>query len=111
MRSLPEPWRVKVVEKIHLLPREERERLLIEGGYNLFKIPSEAVFIDASNAPLTADFVPSANFVATGRKANTSTVRMPINNAPITAQMATTDVSCVTSGCVSPASLVSIVGS
>ena len=46
MRSLPEPWRVKVVEKIHLLPREERERLLGEGGYNLFKIPSEAVFID-----------------------------------------------------------------
>jgi tryptophanase len=46
MRSLPEPWRVKVVEKIHLLPREERERLLVEGGFNLFKVPSEGVFID-----------------------------------------------------------------
>jgi len=46
MRSLPEPWRVKVVEKIQLLPREERVRLLIEGGFSLFKIPSEAVFID-----------------------------------------------------------------
>jgi tryptophanase len=46
MRSLPEPWRVKVVEKIHLLPREERERLLLAGGFNLFKVPSEAVFID-----------------------------------------------------------------
>jgi tyrosine phenol-lyase len=46
MRSLPEPWRVKVVEKIQLLPREERERLLRKGGYSLFKIPSEAVFID-----------------------------------------------------------------
>jgi tyrosine phenol-lyase len=46
MRSLPEPWRVKVVEKIRLLPREEREQLLREGGYSLFKIPSEAVFID-----------------------------------------------------------------
>ena len=44
--ALPEPWRVKVVEKIQLLPREERERLLVEGGYSLFKIPSEAVFID-----------------------------------------------------------------
>ena len=43
---LPEPWRIKVVEPIHLLPREERMRLLAEGGYNLFKIPSEAVFID-----------------------------------------------------------------
>ncbi|MES1211462.1 MAG: tryptophanase, partial [Acidobacteriota bacterium] len=46
MRTLPEPWRVKVVEKIHLLPREERERLLVEGGFNLFKVPSEGVFID-----------------------------------------------------------------
>ena len=45
-RPLPEPWRVKVVEKIHLLPREERERLLAEGGFSLFRIPSEAVFID-----------------------------------------------------------------
>jgi len=45
-RPLPEPWRVKVVEKIHLLPREERERLLVEGGFSLFGIPSEAVFID-----------------------------------------------------------------
>jgi tryptophanase len=46
MRSLPEPWRVKVVEKINLLPREERERLLVAGGFNLFKVPSEGVFID-----------------------------------------------------------------
>src|SRR4029077_3445635 len=45
-RTLPEPGRVKVVEKIQLLPREERERLLVEGGFSLFKIPSEAVFID-----------------------------------------------------------------
>ena len=45
-RPLPEPWRVKVVEKIQLLPREERERLLAQGGFSLFAIPSEAVFID-----------------------------------------------------------------
>jgi tyrosine phenol-lyase len=45
-RPLPEPWRVKVVEKIHLLSREERERLLVRGGFSLFQIPSEAVFID-----------------------------------------------------------------
>lgn len=43
---LPEPWRVKVIEPIHLLPRAERERLLAEGGFSLFTIPSEAVFID-----------------------------------------------------------------
>jgi tryptophanase len=45
-RQLPEPWRVKVVEPIRLLPRHERERLLVEGGFSLFRIPSEAVFID-----------------------------------------------------------------
>ncbi|HVT18132.1 MAG TPA: tryptophanase [Thermoanaerobaculia bacterium] len=43
---LPEPWRIKVVEPIRLLPREERDRLLVEGGFSLFRIPSEAVFID-----------------------------------------------------------------
>ena len=43
---LPEPWRVKVVERIELRPRAERERLLVEGGFNLFRIPSAAVFID-----------------------------------------------------------------
>src|SRR3712207_2188151 len=45
-RPLPEPWRIKVVEKIELLSREDRKRLLREGGYSLFKIPSEAVFVD-----------------------------------------------------------------
>src|SRR5262245_55027007 len=46
MHPLPEPWRVKVVEPIRLLPREEREALLAAGGFNLFRVPSEAVFID-----------------------------------------------------------------
>jgi tyrosine phenol-lyase len=46
MHTLPEPWRVKVVEPIRLLPREEREALLAAGGLNLFRVPSEAVFID-----------------------------------------------------------------
>src|SRR5437764_9468777 len=44
--TLPEPWRVKVVEPIQLPTRAERERRLSEAGYNLFKVPSEAVFID-----------------------------------------------------------------
>ncbi len=46
MRELPEPWRVKTVEPIRLVPREERERRLEEAGYNLFNVPSEAIFID-----------------------------------------------------------------
>jgi tryptophanase len=46
MNFMPEPWRVKVVEPIRLPAPEERERLLAAAGYNLFRIPSEAVFID-----------------------------------------------------------------
>ena len=46
MRDLPEPWRVKAVEPIRLIPRDERERRLREAGYNLFNVPAEAIFID-----------------------------------------------------------------
>ncbi|HEX2253718.1 MAG TPA: tryptophanase [Thermoanaerobaculia bacterium] len=42
----PEPWRVKVVEPIRLPDPEERERRLVEAGFNVFDIPAEAVFID-----------------------------------------------------------------
>jgi tryptophanase len=46
-RDLPfEPYRVKVVERIHRVPRAERERLLAEAEYNVFKIPSSAIYID-----------------------------------------------------------------
>jgi tryptophanase len=45
-RILPEPWRVKVVEPIQLPDRRAREKHLKKAGYNLFAIPSEAVFID-----------------------------------------------------------------
>ncbi len=46
MRELPEPWRVKAVEPIRLVPRDERERRLRDAGYNLFNVASEAIFID-----------------------------------------------------------------
>ncbi len=46
MKFMPEPWRVKVVEPIRLPDREERERRLVDAGFNLFMVPSEAVFID-----------------------------------------------------------------
>ncbi len=42
----PEPFRIKVIEPIHLTPRVERERLLAEAGYNLFKVRAEDVYID-----------------------------------------------------------------
>lgn len=46
MPKLPEPWKAKVVEPIVLPDREDRERHLRDAGYNLFAVPSEAVFID-----------------------------------------------------------------
>ncbi|MBD3222599.1 tryptophanase [bacterium] len=41
-----EPYRVKVVERIHRVPRQQRRRLLAEAEYNVFKIPSSAIYID-----------------------------------------------------------------
>ncbi|PID79567.1 tyrosine phenol-lyase [bacterium DOLZORAL124_64_63] len=41
-----EPYRIKVVEKIQRVSRPERGRLLREAGYNLFKVPSEAIYVD-----------------------------------------------------------------
>lgn len=41
-----EPFRIKSVEHIEVPGRAERENLLKEVGYNLFKIPAEKVFVD-----------------------------------------------------------------
>ncbi|HSR68302.1 MAG TPA: tryptophanase [Acidobacteriota bacterium] len=46
MARIIEPFRIKVVEPIGLTDREERERLLEEAGYNLFRVPSDAILID-----------------------------------------------------------------
>jgi len=43
---LPEPFRIKVIEAIHLIPREAREAALKEAGYNLFLMKAEDMFID-----------------------------------------------------------------
>lgn len=45
-KKTPPPWRIKMVEMIKLNSREERENLLAKAGYNLFNLPSEAVYID-----------------------------------------------------------------
>ncbi len=41
-----EPWRVKMIESVKILSREEREEIIKKAQYNLFNIPAEDVFID-----------------------------------------------------------------
>ena len=59
---------------------------------------SDAVFIDASSEPATADLVPSANFDVTGFQARAITVRMPRMSAASTAQIAVALLTSVTIG-------------
>ena len=46
-RNLPlEPYRIKVVERIQEITRDEREEVLYQSGFNIFNIPADKVFID-----------------------------------------------------------------
>ncbi|MFQ5965006.1 MAG: tryptophanase [Candidatus Scalinduaceae bacterium] len=40
------PYKIKVVEKISLIPRKEREKRIREVGYNLFSLQSQDIYID-----------------------------------------------------------------
>src|SRR5688500_1344425 len=46
MHYPPEPFRIKVIEPIRLIPPEAREAKLIEAGYNVFAMKAEDIFID-----------------------------------------------------------------
>lgn len=46
MRTLFEPFRIKVVEPIRMTTRSEREELLRQACYNVFRLRSEDVLID-----------------------------------------------------------------
>ena len=46
MKTIIEPFKIKVVESIRMTTREEREEMLRRAGYNLFLIPAEDVLID-----------------------------------------------------------------
>jgi tryptophanase len=43
---IPEPFKIKMVEPIELIPRAERENAINIAGYNVFAIKAEDVFID-----------------------------------------------------------------
>jgi tyrosine phenol-lyase len=46
MKTIIEPFRIKVVEPIRLTSREEREQIIRRAGFNPFKVRSEDVLID-----------------------------------------------------------------
>ena len=46
MRYIPEPFRIKMVETIKVLTREEREAKIKEAQYNVFKLRGEDCYID-----------------------------------------------------------------
>lgn len=46
LRLLPEPYRIKMIEPIRILPEAERRKRLADAGYNTFLLRSADVYID-----------------------------------------------------------------
>src|SRR5215472_16883708 len=46
IQPVPEPFRIKTVERIRRTTREQREKLLKDAGFNLFFVESEDILID-----------------------------------------------------------------
>ena len=46
MRFPAEPFRIKVVEPLRRVSRDERERLIREAGLNIFAVPADSIYVD-----------------------------------------------------------------
>jgi tryptophanase len=46
MRFPAEPFRIKVVEPLRRVSREERERLIHDAGLNIFGVPADTIYVD-----------------------------------------------------------------
>ena len=46
MKKFMEPFRIKSIEPIKILTREQRVKILKDAGYNVFKVPAEDITID-----------------------------------------------------------------
>lgn len=46
MKRMAEPYKIKMVEPLNIISKEEREKALKEAGYNLFSLKSQDVYID-----------------------------------------------------------------
>jgi tryptophanase len=46
MRFPAEPFRIKVVEPLRRVTREERERLIRDAGLNIFAVPADSIYVD-----------------------------------------------------------------
>ncbi len=46
MRFPAEPFRIKVVEPLRRVSREEREQLIQQAGLNIFAVPADSIYVD-----------------------------------------------------------------